>query len=639
MKEPYNTKWFMSLLMDLEVKPRFTELSVSIRTQLKGGLRAAFFAWLEDRSELTYATLLAQWDLLFEDSLEMILYAGDGQTITTKGVGVIHQICAYSLKTDYETTTEQKEEALRGFLLRNDECGRWRRQDCEVLRRARSLCCYVLKDLDLSHSAISHDFHDGPGAVLEKDPVERKSHLSHWFNQLDCQYPIDTFWWNVNAFLDLNWWRNSEAPGWKARSRYLARADVAKLPDLPGFDPERVEASELGWSHDVAVRTQVRWATSQLTVVPKDCSGPRLVFTHPTVIMRAQKAQGIALAKEIQNKVDRIKFTDQTVNGHTAVEASYSKEFATLDLSDASDRIPLSLLAYLLPRRIWLALMSTRTHYVTAERQTYKLHMFAPMGNATCFPVQTLVFWAIATAATSVAFGDRYDWRPRDRVAWFHRHSAFVFGDDLIVPSQAYSTVVTNLQLSNLKVSKTKSFVNGNFRESCGYDAFNGTVITPLRQKVNADMCGTEANVFAKLVSFHNRIQYQYPTYRRLLSDVRNLILERWRHVGFTTNHVRNPSALLTDADRVQALNRGLKWGYDGLHRDTVLSLSTAIKSHKVAVPDWCGLNDWFFKKLGTEFVEIVYREDELCFRLVWANLFDAPHGDIPGFTARVQVS
>jgi len=614
MKEPINTEWFMSLLMDLEVKPKFTELCNLVRTRIKKQLRVAFYAWLEDRSELTYAKLSEEWGALFATPLWRILYT-DCDKAVIKGVQVVHQICAYSLKTYYETSTEQNEEALRGFFERNRECALWRRPQSEVLRRARSLIHNVLKDLSLDASAISHDYRDGPGAIFEKDPERGKGWLTDYYQQMSAYYPADTFWANVPMFQNLDWFRNTSTPVWRATVKQLATADTrygAKLPKFP----------QPSWASNVAYLAVKGWARSRLTVVPKDCSGPRLVFTHPAMIMRAQRAQGIALSECIQRRIPTIRFDDQSLNGHKAVESSYSKDYATIDLSDASDRIPLSLVSYLLPRRIFLRVMSTRTHYVDCNGQSFKLHMFAPMGNAICFPMQTLVFWAIATAATSVAAEDRYDWRPSERFSWLHRYSAHVFGDDIIIPSYAYRSVVHHLETCNLKVSMTKSFVSGFFRESCGFDAFSGTVITPLRQKFNADIGDLSANSFMQVIAFANRIAYSYPQYKRLLCNVQGYIHAHWRNVGYTTDHIRNPAALLTARPMVKSLNRSLAWSYSELHYDVVRSLSVAIKTRKVATPDWCGLNDWFFHKEGQP-VQIEYREDELCFRLVWANLFD----------------
>jgi hypothetical protein len=96
------------------------------------------------------------------------------------------------------------------------------------------------------------------------------------------------------------------------------------------------------------------------------------------------------------------------------------------------------------------------------------------MGNATTFPVQSLVFWAICCASL--------------QYHGFHQPGAvFVFGDDIIIPTQAAEFIVDDLESFGLVVNRTKSFWRGAFRESCGVDAFNGVNVTPVRWKTTID--------------------------------------------------------------------------------------------------------------------------------------------------------
>jgi hypothetical protein len=96
------------------------------------------------------------------------------------------------------------------------------------------------------------------------------------------------------------------------------------------------------------------------------------------------------------------------------------------------------------------------------------------MGNATTFPVQSLVFWSICVAALQ-----RHG---------FHQPGAvFVFGDDIVIPSECAELVINELESFGLLVNRTKSFWRGAFRESCGVDAFNGVNVTPVRWKTTID--------------------------------------------------------------------------------------------------------------------------------------------------------
>ena len=168
-----------------------------------------------------------------------------------------------------------------------------------------------------------------------------------------------------------------------------------------------------------------------------------------------------------------VNFVDQTINGALALESSLSKRWATIDLSDASDRVSVQLVKYLFPREVstkWLALRSTATRLPSGA--VLRLNKFAPMGSALCFPVESLTFWALAVG---------YVWeRTRD----LHRalESVYVYGDDIIIADEYTQGVIETLEGGCLKVNRDKSF-SGNcaFRESCGIEAVNGFDVTPLR--------------------------------------------------------------------------------------------------------------------------------------------------------------
>ncbi len=62
----------------------------------------------------------------------------------------------------------------------------------------------------------------------------------------------------------------------------------------------------------------------------------------------------------------------------------------------------------------------------------------------------------------------------------FVADSVYVYGDDIIIPTDAVPFATKYLHLFGLKVNSHKSFSKGNFRESCGTDAYGGVDITPV---------------------------------------------------------------------------------------------------------------------------------------------------------------
>jgi hypothetical protein len=90
------------------------------------------------------------------------------------------------------------------------------------------------------------------------------------------------------------------------------------------------------------------------------------------------------------------------------------------------------------------------------------------MGNGFTFPLQTMIFSALVTAAYRIC-GIKIH-KPRERA-----HGNFaVFGDDIIVDHRVYDAVVDVLVILGFRVNRDKSFNEGFFRESCGSDFYRG---------------------------------------------------------------------------------------------------------------------------------------------------------------------
>lgn len=218
--------------------------------------------------------------------------------------------------------------------------------------------------------------------------------------------------------------------------------------------------------------------TAKLIAVPKDSKGPRLICVHPAESIWIQQG----LRRELERVItlrrnhpgpwprNHVNFDDQSVNGRIALLSSKSRRYATLDLKEASDRIAEPLVQILFGR-VYKYFGCCRAQKVTSKDYPLKdISCYAPMGNATTFPVQSLVFWAICVASLQ-----------RQR---FHQPNAvFVFGDDIIVPSECAEVVIRDLESFGLLVNRSKSFYRGAFRESCGVDAFNGVDVTPIKWK------------------------------------------------------------------------------------------------------------------------------------------------------------
>lgn len=218
---------------------------------------------------------------------------------------------------------------------------------------------------------------------------------------------------------------------------------------------------------------------SRLIAVPKTQSGPRLIACEPTCHQWIQGGIQRWLEKKIELTIlsQSIDFRSQDTSRNLALESSLSGDLCTVDLSSASDRLTTRLVEYCFQgnRSLLDALQACRTRCVeVSPNELILLRKFSTQGSACTFPVQTVVYallcvWAIALTRKT------YDW---------HSLSAFaqqvrVFGDDIIIPTDAYPVLTALLETCKLKVNTSKSYASGKFRESCGMDAYDGIDVTP----------------------------------------------------------------------------------------------------------------------------------------------------------------
>jgi hypothetical protein len=266
-------------------------------------------------------------------------------------------------------------------------------------------------------------------------------------------------------------------------------ADLTYTSNLAPFLP-RILASAPTWMQarvlgevpsrfgPLSLRAEVQLVYgSELGFVPKTAKTERTICTEPLLNSYVQ----LGIGKYIRSRLKRAgcDTTDQTRNQQLARQGSISGRLATIDLSAASDMISKAAVWHLLPEP-WYDLLNTcRSPAYTHDGNFYEMQKFSSMGNGYTFELETLIFLSLARA-TCAALG-------------LSAESVSVFGDDIIVPSDAYVTLCKVLDLCGFTVNQTKSFYAGPFRESCGCDWFLGAPVRPLflkRNPTNATLMG-----------------------------------------------------------------------------------------------------------------------------------------------------
>jgi hypothetical protein len=221
----------------------------------------------------------------------------------------------------------------------------------------------------------------------------------------------------------------------------------------------------------------------KVTLVPKTLKTPRVIAMEPVCMQYMQQAILRSFLESFYEddflpKV--IGFDDQVPNQELARQGSLDQRTATLDLSDASDRVSNQLVRAMLSRHPHLlaGVDATRSRRATLpDGRKVRLAKFASMGSALCFPFEAMVFTTAIFLGLEAQLGHRLD---RKDVLSF-RGKVRVFGDDIIIPEDSVPYVTEILTRLGFKINISKSFWRGKFRESCGGDYYDGVDVTPIR--------------------------------------------------------------------------------------------------------------------------------------------------------------
>lgn len=245
---------------------------------------------------------------------------------------------------------------------------------------------------------------------------------------------------------------------------------------------------------------------SRATTVDKTSTKRRFIAVEPTGNMYLQ--QGLmdymyARLKEVGLDVEEL----PECHKQLARASSISGENATIDWSSASDCVSIELLRWLLPAEWFDAVWSVRCDYTSCYGVTVPLNMISSMGNATTFPLETLVFWAYAMA-TVRTYGSSTSFFP----SWKEFQTCSVFGDDCIIPTPYAEKFISIMEEVGFIVNSEKSFYGTErFRESCGGDYLAGYDVRPYNIKAppNRAASGLEPWLYIIL----NSLVTKYRTY------------------------------------------------------------------------------------------------------------------------------
>jgi len=233
---------------------------------------------------------------------------------------------------------------------------------------------------------------------------------------------------------------------------------------------------------------------------------PRLIAMEPTCMQYTQQALSMLLVDKLQRDDilgELIGFDDQIPNQEMAREGSLTGLLATLDLSEASDRVVNRHVIEMMTSAGLFrdAVQDCRSTKADVRGEVINLTKFASMGSALTFPIEAMYFLALICIGIEDALKRPLTRRDLKSLVG----SVRVYGDDIIIPVKYVPFVVSSLESFSLRVNMDKSFWTGKFRESCGKEYYNGYDVSLVKVRSYIPSQRTEFSEIISTVSTSNQ--------------------------------------------------------------------------------------------------------------------------------------
>lgn len=289
-------------------------------------------------------------------------------------IHAVRQICLFFGKINLPCSDTRVRKAIRGYI------------DCE-------------KEVREITTRLETDWVEASQPLLDR--------FSDWFNALfgDLCTEWDGRLYNLSSDPGL---RPKHGPGatadrlrgnrkwqqreWTERLERVMPAGEMLLPSWRSSDLlDSIDFLEPGAERPVRVIT-----------VPKTLKTPRIIAIEPTAMQYAQQMLAEMLVDSMESArfpySSMIGFNDQRPNQQLARDGSFSGDLATLDLSEASDRVSNRLVKVAFARfpTLYEAVQASRSK--TADVPGYgviPLAKFASMGSALTFPIEAMIFLTV----------------------------------------------------------------------------------------------------------------------------------------------------------------------------------------------------------------------------------------------------
>jgi len=291
----------------------------------------------------------------------------------------------------------------------------------------------------------------------------------------------------------------------------------------------------------------------RVITVPKTLKTPRIIAIEPVAMQYAQQSileQFESGVREDNLLRHLVNWESQLPNQQMALRGSLDGSLATLDLSEASDRVSNQHVRLLLKNHPHLARAVEACRSRKADVPGYgvvRLAKFASMGSALCFPIESFVFITLVFMGIQNALNRPLVRSDVKRLIGQVR----TYGDDIIVPQEYAISVSQVLTDFGLKVNENKSYWTGKFRESCGKDYYAGYDVSVVRMRREFPTNRGHVDEIVSAVSFRNQlftagfdgaVDYLDERIKKLIPFPKvaptSQVLGRWSHDGYSVQRM-----------------------------------------------------------------------------------------------------
>jgi hypothetical protein len=407
------------------------------------------------------------FDLVFDRGTGLILDKPDVDAIYS-----IRQLTLMFGKILIKCSDARERAAIEGYIqceqsVKDSDASRGPQINEDFARVSRLLWADLFSAVDNSIANFEVVPKHGPGSTADRLSGNQKYNQTEWTDRLEGVFPAGDF----------------------------------LLPNWKHFDNlNRINWLEPGQERPVKV-----------TLVPKTLKTPRIIAIEPTAMQYAQQGILEAIEKAIEandNAKSFIQWKSSVPNQELARLGSLYGDLATLDLSEASDRVSNQHVRVMLRNHPHLmeAVDASRSRKAVLPmhdgKKIIRLAKFASMGSALCFPMESFVFMTVIFLGIErelrrpLTLNDVQSFKGQVRT----------YGDDIIVPVRYVRSVVSELETFGFKVNASKSYWSGYFRESCGKDYYKGEDVSVVRVRRVFPTQQSDAQEIVSLVSLRNQL-------------------------------------------------------------------------------------------------------------------------------------